>query len=340
MPQSVTDMTQTNAPKIGILSFAHMHAHSYAQILSAHPGVQLVGAADPDTARGQAACGQWGLEFFPSEDDLLAQGLDGVIVTSENALHRPLVERAAQANVRAILCEKPLAASHADAQAMIERCRVQGVQLATAFPCRYSPAFRRALAHIQEGAIGAVLALRGANRGKMPGGWFVQTELSGGGCIIDHTVHVADLNRLLLGREAVSVYAEAGNGFHHEPWEDMGVLTVEYEGGVFGTLDTSWSRPASYPTWGDVALQVVGTEGILNLDLFAQDMAQYGGPGANVQWTPWGSSLDSAMLEDFLRLAGGQEAPDLATGEDGLRALQVALSAYRSAETGQPVFVG
>ncbi len=333
-------MTQTDAPKIGILSFAHMHARSYAQILSAHPHARLVGASDPDAARGREACAEWGIEFFPGEDALLAQGLDGVIVTSENAHHRQMVERAALAGVRAILCEKPLSSNLADAQAMIDCCRAQGVPLATAFPCRYSPAFRRAQTQVREGAIGEIVALRGANRGKMPGGWFVQTALSGGGCIIDHAVHVADLNRLLLGREAVSVYAEAGHGFHHAAWEDTGMLTIGYDGGVFATLDTSWSRPAAYPTWGDAAMQVVGTAGILNLDLFAQEMALYGGQGAGVRWTPWGSSLDALMLEDFLRLARGQDAPALATGEDGLRALEVALSAYRSVETGQPAWVG
>ncbi len=333
-------MTPTDPPKIGIFSFAHMHAHAYAQILSALPGVRVVGAADPDTARGQAACRQWGLEFFASEDALLAQGLDGVIVTSENVHHRRLVEHAAQAGARAILCEKPLAVSGSDAQAMIDCCRSNSVRLATAFPCRYSPAFRRAQTQIQEGAIGDVLALRGANRGKMPGGWFVETDLSGGGCMIDHSVHVADLNRLLLGREALSVYAEAGHGFYHASWEDTGFLTIGYDGGVFATLDTSWSRPAGYPTWGDVTMQVIGSEGILSLDLFAQDMAHYGPPGAGMHREPWGSSLDRAMLEDFLALARGQEAPALATGEDGLRALEVALSAYRSAAAGQPQPVG
>lgn len=87
-------------------------------------------------------------------------------------------------------------------------------------------------------------------------------------------------------------------------------------------------------------MQVIGSEGILSLDLFAQDMAHYGPPGAGMHREPWGSSLDRAMLEDFLALARGQEAPALATGEDGLRALEVALSAYRSAAAGQPQPVG
>ncbi len=333
-------MTQPGSLKIGILSFAHMHAQSYARILSAHPDATLVGAADPDRARGQDACRQWGIEFFPGEEALLAQGLDGVVVTSENVHHRRLVEQAARSGVRAILCEKPLAPTQADAQAMMKCCRASDVSLATAFPCRYSPAFRRAQAQVRAGAIGDILALRGTNRGKMPGGWFVQTHLSGGGCIIDHSVHVADLNRLLLGREAVSVHAEAGHGFYHQTWEDTGMLTIEYDGGVFATLDTSWSRPESYPTWGDVTMQIVGTEGILDLDLFAQDIMHYDGNSSGVRRTPWGSDLDAAMLEDFLRLARGQQAPALATGDDGLRAGQVALAAYRSLDTGQPAPVG
>lgn len=332
-------MTHTDIPKIGILSFAHMHAHAYAQILAAHPRARLVGAADPDAARGQEAGRRWGIEFFTGEDALLAQGLDGVIVTSENVSHRGLVEQAARAGIRAILCEKPLATTQPDAQAMIDGCRAHGAHLATAFPCRYSPALRSAQAQIKAGRIGDVLALRGANRGKGPGGWFVQPGLSGGGCIIDHAVHVADLNRLLLGREATRVHAEAGHGLYHEAWEDTGFLTIEYEGGVFATLDTSWSRPAAYPTWGDVTLQIVGTKGVLSLDLFAQEMVHYSAQGAGVQGIPWGSSLDAAMLEDFLRLACGQAAPQLATGEDGLRAMQVALSAYRSVESGQPVLM-
>ncbi len=330
-------MIHTDAPKLGILSFAHLHAHAYAQILAASPGARLVGAADKDAARGREACARWGIGYFAGEDALLAQGLDGVIVTSENADHRRLVERAVAANVRAILCEKPLAHTQADAQAMIDCCRAHSVKLATAFPCRYAPAFRSAQAMIEAGKIGEVLALRGANRGKMPGGWFTDTALSGGGCIIDHAVHVADLNRVLLGREAAAVHAEAGHGFYHEIWEDTGMLTVEYEGGVFGTIDTSWSRPQDYSVWGDVTMQIVGTEGILNLDLFAQTMAHYGGQG--LRELPWGSSADAAMLEDFLCLARGQEASRLATGEDGLRAGQVAWAAYRSVGTGQPALI-
>lgn len=325
--------------KIGILSFAHMHAASYAAALTAHPGTDFVGIADADAERGRQQAQALGTQFFDSDAALLGQKLDGVIVTSENVHHRRLVEMAAGAGVKAILCEKPLATTLEDAQAMIDVCRAAEVKLATAFPCRYSPAYQRLREQVHSGAIGEVLAIRGTNHGKMPGGWFTDRALSGGGAVIDHTVHVADLNRHLLGRDAVEVYAEIGHGFYHQEWEDTGFLSIRYDGGVFATLDTSWSRPESYPTWGDVTLQVLGTSGVLDLDMFKQSLATYGTAGQQVAWVNWGSDTDAGLIADFLMLASGQPAPLLATGEDGQAALAVALAAYRSAALGAPAAI-
>ena len=329
-------MTQT---RIGIFSFAHMHGLSYASALQNSADAQIVGISDPDPRRGQAMAAQFGTTYYASEAALLDQNLDGVVVTSENIHHRRLVELAAGAGVKAILCEKPLATTTKDARAMIAACAASNTRLATAFPCRYSPAFQSLRASVSAGVLGEVLALRGTNRGKMPGGWFTDKALSGGGAVIDHTVHVADLNWLLLGREAVEVYAEIGNGFCHEDWDDTGFLTIGYDGGVFATLDTSWSRPETYPTWGDVTLQVVGTEGIIDLDMFAQNLAQYDDRSGRILWEYWGSGTDVGLVADFLKLTRGEAAPDLATGEDGLRALAVAEAAYRSAVLEAPVAV-
>ncbi len=323
--------------KVGILSFAHMHATAYAAALTAHPDADFIGLADPDSKRGQNAARQFGTRYFPTAEAVFETSPDAVIVTSENVHHRAMVEQAAQAGVRAILCEKPLATTLEDAQAMLDTCAAHGVKLATAFPCRHSPAFQRLRAHVQSGAIGNILAIRGTNRGTMPGGWFVDRALSGGGAVIDHTVHVADLNRRLLGREAVEVYAETGHGFYHRAWEDTGFLSIRYDGGAFATLDTSWSRPKTYPTWGDVTLEVVGTGGVATLDMFAQHLVHYNDSAGRAGWPGWGSDIDAGLVADFLRLAAGQDAPTLATGEDGLRALEVALAAYRSAETASPV---
>ncbi len=320
--------------RVGIMSFAHLHANSYAACLRQIPDVTLVGIADDDPARGQARAAQFETRYFPRYEDLLDASLDAVIVCSENARHKDLTLLAARAGVH-VLCEKPLATTLEDAREMVTVCRERGVLLQTAFPCPYSPAFRHLLQAVEQGVLGEILAVNSTNHGRNPGGWFTDRALAGGGAVMDHTVHVADLLHRLLG-PARQVYAEIGNGLAHQPIDDTGLLTIDYENGAFATLDTSWSRPRVFTTWGDVTLHVIGTRATASLDLFAQVATLYSESEQRVRDLGWGPNLDLLMVSDFLE-AVRTGRPVSVTGEDGLRALAIALAAYESARTGQPV---
>jgi predicted dehydrogenase len=324
--------------KIGIMSFAHMHAHAYAAAINEIEGAELAGVADHDPERAAQAGKQHSAQVFDSYEALLDSGLDAVVIGSENIHHRKLTEMAAGAGLQ-VLCEKPLATTIADGQAMLDACRNAGVQLMTAFPCRFSPAMARLKSAVEAGQIGNVLAIRGTNRGRCPWGWFVEPALSGGGAVIDHTVHVTDLMRWLLSSEVKEVYAEIDNRMYHQKFDDTGFLTMEFENGVFATLDTSWSRPKSFPTWGDVTLSVVGENGVLTLDMFAQNLVHYSDRSGGTSWQPWGNNIDLLMMEAFVKAVEGK-TPVPITGEDGLRAARVALAAYESAKVGTPVAPG
>src|SRR5689334_11523192 len=113
---------------VGILSFAHGHAYSYARALKGLSGVRLVGIYDDDPARGHEVAEKFATTYYTSAESLLAKELDGVIVCSENARHRALVEQAAHVT-GSILCEKPIATTMADAQAMIDTCAKAGTRL-------------------------------------------------------------------------------------------------------------------------------------------------------------------------------------------------------------------
>lgn len=321
--------------KIGIMSMAHMHAYSYADAVRSMPNAELAGIADHDTDRAIETATTFETTAFARYADLLRTDIDAVIIGSENVRHRELCEMAADAG-KHVLCEKPLATSVEDGLAMIAACRKRQVQLMTAFPCRFSPAMGRLRTTVIDGAAGSILAIRGTNRGRCPFGWFVQTELSGGGAVIDHTVHVTDLMRWLTGSEVVEVYAEISNRMFGQDFDDTGFLNLRFANGVFASLDTSWSRPKSFPTWGDVTMAVVCDRGTLTLDMFAQNLVLYSDKSGATSWSHWGDNIDRLMLEAFVSaIADGQPVP--ITGEDGLRAAEVALAAYRSAETGEPV---
>src|SRR5579862_5112717 len=261
--------------KIGMMSFAHMHAASYAHSIVTRPDTEMVGIADHDPARAREMAKHFGTQAFESYEALLAApGLQAVVICSENVRHRALAEMAAGAG-KHILCEKPLATSIADGEAMIAACRKAGVQLMTAFPCRYSPVMQRLKAALDSGEAGKILAFRGTNRGRNPGGWFTKKSESGGGATMDHTVHVTDLMRWLIRDEVKEVYAEISNGINHLEFDDVGFLSLTFQKGAFGTLDASWSRPKAFPTWGDVTLDVICDNGTLSLDMFAQNLVLY-----------------------------------------------------------------
>jgi predicted dehydrogenase len=322
--------------KIGMMSFAHMHAGSYAHSAASRPDIELVGIADEVGERAQQMASRFGTRAFESYEALLADpGLQAVIVCSENVKHRGLVEMAAAAG-KHVLCEKPLATTVEDGEAMIAACRVAGVQLMTAFPCRYSPVMQRLKSTIDSGSAGKVVAFRGTNRGRNPGGWFIDKRLSGGGAMIDHTVHVTDLMRWLLRDEVKDVYAEISNGIGHQEFDDVAFLSMSFRSGVFATLDASWSRPKTFPTWGDVTLEVVTENGTLSMDMFSQNLVLYSDASNSVSWHNWGGNADDGLVGAFAA-AVSSGAPVPITGEDGLRAAEVALAAYRSAELHVPI---
>ncbi|TVY04226.1 Gfo/Idh/MocA family protein [Cohnella terricola] len=315
--------------KIGIISVAHMHAVGYMYVLQGMPNVDIVGIADEDRSRAEPWAKQFNLPLYSSYQELLEQELDAVIVTSENAKHHEHVIAAARAG-KHVLCEKPLSTNLEDAQEMIDVCERSGVYLGTAFPVRFSTPVAAAKKAIESGQIGEILAIKGTNHGFIPEGWFTDPALSGGGAVMDHTVHLADLMRWFMETEVKKVYAEYDSRFSDNPIDDCGIVTLEFENGAFATIDCSWSRTKAYPTWGDVTMEIIGTEGILHVDAFGQKINVYSDK-VGVKWDPWGDNMDEGLLRNFLDHIG-QGKPPLVTGVDGLRATEAALAAYRSFE--------
>lgn len=317
-----------------------MHAYSYAEALLQTDGVELVAIADEDPQRGQEAAAKFGVEFVGDYPQMLATDVDAIVVCNENAKHAEVVIAAAKAK-KHILCEKPIATTLADARAMIEACREHDVLLQIAFPVRFHPSVQRVKNLLSAGKVGRILAMRGTNRGQNPGGWFVDPALSGGGAVLDHTVHILDIMRWFTGREVTEVYAEIDTRFYEGlPVDDCGLLTLEFENGIIASHDPSWSRNRTFPTWGDATLEIIGTDGTLSLDVFQQRMTLHSDIAGHATYENWGDDMDTLLVADFVQSVRTGKKVASVTGEDGLRALEVALGAYESAKTGQPVRIG
>ena len=325
--------------KIGIMSFAHLHAEAYIHNVRAIPGVEFIGIADEDLERGRHFADLYDTHLFPSYEALLASKPDGVLVCSENSKHRPLVEMAAYAGVN-ILCEKPLATTLADAQAIIDVCREANVTLMTAFPMRFSAPIVELKGQLDANALGKLYCFNTTNQGRMPiheRAWFVDKELAGGGAVMDHTVHLADILRWFLHSEVVEVYAQANHILHADKVdvETAGLLMLTFADGTFASIDCSWSKPLNYPTWGGLTMEIISERGLTVVDGFSQNLNVFMQEPAGNRWAYWGSDANQGMVAEFVdAIREGRETA--VTGEDGYKALEITLAAYRSISTGQP----
>ena len=314
--------------RIGIMSFAHMHAHSYAACINMLPGAELAAIWDADARRGRKMAKEFESSFVKDLEKFLDTEMEGVIVTAENVNHRVLVEAAAEAGLW-VLCEKPLAPTVEDAAAMVTTCKKAGIGLGTAFPCRYAQPLMAVKDMLDSGNYGDVYAVSCTNHGQSPGGWFADEELSGGGATMDHTVHVVDLLRWMLGKEFKRVYCELGNQLHKDTLDtdDLGSLHLEMEGGIQVSHVASWSRPKTFPTWGDVTMEFICEGGVINTDAFNQKLMVYDDNAKSASWAPWGDNPDLGLVQDFVEAVRDKRFPTI-TGVDGLRATEVTVAAY------------
>lgn len=325
--------------RLGMLGYAHVHAPGFAWIASRMPGAEFVAVAEADPASRAIVKQTVDVETLTDPAELLARSdIDAVIVMSATSEHLALIEAAAAAG-KHVLCEKPLATTYADGRAIVDACARHGVKLQTAFPMRYSPAGIALRRVVRSGELGEPLMVKATNIGTYPGGWFGDPVLAGGGAVMDHVVHVADMLRWIFDAEFTEVYAEVGTRLHPGlAVDDVAMLTMMLDNGVAATLDPSWARPASWPTWGGLTVDVVGSEQVASLDAFRENLELFDNraAGRSYQLLPWGIDSNAGLVRDFVAAIANDTVPPI-TGEDGLAATAVALAAYESARRGEVV---
>jgi 1,5-anhydro-D-fructose reductase (1,5-anhydro-D-mannitol-forming) len=232
-----------------------------APAIAASRNGRLVAVLDPNSAARTAvpapvATGD--LEAF-----LATPGLDAVYVATPNHLHRPLVEAAAAAT-KAVLCEKPMATTAADAAAMLDACTTAGVRYATAFDQRHHPAHEALARLIAAGALGVVSAVRIAYGCWLPpdwaaDNWRVDPRRAGGGAVMDLAPHGLDLVQALVGEPLVDLAGLTQARVFDYPVDDGAALVGRTAGGVLLILHVAYNCPERYPRR---RLEVLGTEAL------------------------------------------------------------------------------
>ncbi len=341
---------------VGILSFAHGHVNAYCQQISQFDDAKLIAAWDDNERRGRAAAEKYGMKFRTDYADVLADDrVDAVIVTSETSRHAELAVAAAKAG-KHILCQKPMALTLADCDAMAEAAERAGVTFAMAFQMRCDPANQKMKELIDSGAVGRVGVVRRRhcipvlfNEAFFKGDtrWHIEADKNMG-MFMDDAVHATDWYHWMLG-QPTSVIAEIDNVLTDIAPDDNGVAVYRFSRGEMGILfngSTTWAGENTTEIYGDkgVIIQNYGDgpscqyaprDGVA-IKLFQSDKADLGWQPITIAIPASHGERIAAVPRPFIDCLKAGTPPN-ATAEDGRVSVEMILGAYRSAKEGRRV---
>ena len=313
-------------PRIGVIglgAIGRTHISTWGSL-----GVKPIAIADPLPPALAAMVKQGDWETYESGEELLRlSDVDIISICTPPAFHKDLAIAALDAG-KTVLCEKPLAATVEDAEAIAAAAEKSSGQLHVGFCHRFEPAIVSIKKLIETGALGKPITLRNRFAGIMDSPestWFSNAEISGGGALADTSIHSIDIFRFLLG-DAVQVRSlNATHESEHGPAldvEDSGVILLQNEAGALGVLESSWRTPP-----GEWSVTVYGTSGLATYDYATGQGFHTSADGETVPLDFEPGDRFAAEFAHVLACWRGNAEP-VATAHDGLIANQILAAAY------------
>jgi predicted dehydrogenase len=340
----VPKLSETRVALVGCGNIATKgHLPAYAKM----PHASIVAVCDKDDRLVTAAAELTGATAYADLGKLLAaEDVDVVDICTPPVTHAPLAIQAMDAG-KHVLCEKPIAHSLEDADAMIASADANGVKLMIGQTRRFDHRYVAVKEEITSGRLGRPVYIRRAERQFLPfpaDAWYWDPAV-GGGVILDVGIHTLDLLRWLFQQEPVEIRTAAQSvrsAAQEAGSYDHAMITVVFDGGGLGFAEASWAHPDAYGAGLYASLDVLGTEGKLAYsDQDSNPMLVFDATtGAELpRYFSLMSSTEYAFeaeIASFLDYVGTGQEPVITPG-DARTALAMALAALESAVTGEAV---
>jgi predicted dehydrogenase len=259
--------------------------------------------------------------------------IDAVYIALPNSMHAEYTIRAANAE-KHVLCEKPMATTVKDSQAMIDACKAANKKLMIAYRCQYEPTNLRAVQLVRDGKVGTIQAIESANGfTEHAGEWRLSRKLAGGGPLMDVGIYSLNACRYLTHEEPAHIEGYSSvvdrDGRFDEVEENVS-WTMKFPSGVVASCNTTYG--AEMPGF----FRVHGSKGMIHMEpafayqglhLRAQIHGEPPIDEPNNQKDPYQFVLEA---DDFAECVLENKEPK-ANGEEGLRDMQWMTEIYKSA---------
>lgn len=263
--------------------------------------------------------------------------VDIVYVCLPNALHAEFTIRAAKAG-KHVMCEKPMAVSVAECEAMIAACKTANRKLMIGYRCHFEAYNLEAMRLAHSGAAGKIRYVRsehGFVQGD-PSKWRLKRALSGGGSLMDMGIYSLQAARYMTGEEPIAVTARESTDRRDPRFtevEDMIDWTLEFPSGAIAGCQSMYSANQN-------RILLMGDAGRVELEpatRYAGNQMWVGKDGRERAVTPPpgpGKTQFAGQLDHLVDCVRTGREP-IVSGEEGLRDIRIVEAIYRSAREGR-----
>lgn len=262
--------------KIGIIGCGKIAQVRHIPELNANPDAQIIGYYNPTRSRAEEMAAKYGGKVYETIDEMLADAdIEALVISLANVAHAEVSIKALESG-KAVLCEKPMATTLTECEAMAAAAAKANKPLMIAQNQRLTKAHQMVRQMIAEGRIGRVVSFRttfghggpetwSINPGK--GTWFFDKQKAAMGAMADLGIHKTDLIQYLLGQNVVKVKAvlttldktDAAGALIGV--DDNAICIYTMEDGAIGTMTVSWT----YYGAEDNSTILYGTRGIMRI---------------------------------------------------------------------------
>ncbi len=312
----------------------------------------LAAVYDINSEVNEAVAGEFNARAVNSIRELIDSEVDAIYIASPVNKHFEHVIACAGGK-KHVLCEKPLGMSIAETEKMISTCKAEGVMLGTSFMMRFHAQHQAALKIVKEGKLGKPVYGRAQLSCWYPpieGAWRQDPASGGGGSLMDMGSHCIDLLEMFFGK-IKSVSCFINNSVHSYKSEDSAVVSLFFENGAMGTVDTYFCIPDNssknilelYGSMGSILAKGTigqGASGEMTAYLEAASSeysaTQSRDDGAGIPVNPQPVNTYRAEIEEFSCAILEKREP----GNNvllGLESQKIMAACYESAKTGRVI---
>jgi len=323
---------------VGVGEMGKRHAENLRRLV---PEARLVAIADVAAQRAKQVADELEIEhaFGSFEEMLQRKDVDAVVIATPDKFHAQSIRMAASAG-KNVFCEKPLAITLEDAEAALRAVSRAKVRLQVGFMRHYDPAYAAARKRIEGGEIGTPIVFKSVGRDKDEPPLSAYQSGVNGMLFYTNSIHDFDLARWLMQDEVLEVQSYTTTTVRPElaKYGDIvaGVVNLKFVHGAIGNIESHAQAIYGY----DVRTEIIGSKGSIFVGTLQRTPVSFltaQGSSKNLADHFLSQFADAYLTEirDFVQTMLSDRAPTV-TGEDGLRALEIAIAAENSHLQGRP----